>query len=70
MKKNVGSLDRMIRIAVAVILAALVWAEVLTGTAAVVGVVVAAIFLLTGLLRFCPLFLPFKISTQKQTGTQ
>lgn len=56
MKANVGQLDRMFRIAAALVLAALFWGGVLTGTAGVVALGVAAVLFLTGLFRFCPAY--------------
>ena len=63
MKLNVGTTDRKIRIAIAIVAAIL--AVVVGGTFGVVLWVVAAIMLATGIVRVCPLSLPFKISTNK-----
>ncbi len=63
MKLNVGTTDRKIRIAIANVAAIL--AVVVGGTFGVVLWVVAAIMLATGIVRVCPLYLPFKISTNK-----
>ncbi len=64
MKLNVGSTDRMIRIVIAIV-AAILALTVAKGAFAIVLWVVAAIMLVTGLVRVCPLYLPFKISTNK-----
>ncbi len=60
MKTNVGSIDRLLRIILGLIIA-------------IVGVVfdswwglVGIIPLATGLFQFCPLYLPLKISTLKK----
>ena len=63
MKLNVGTTDRKIRIAIAIVAAIL--AVVVGGTFGVVLWVVAAIMLATGIVRVCSLYLPFKISTNK-----
>ena len=63
MKLNVGTTDRKIRIAIAIVAAIL--AVVVGGTFGVVLWVVAAIMLATGIVCVCPLYLPFKISTNK-----
>jgi type IV secretory pathway TrbD component len=63
MKLNVGSTDRMIRIAIAIVAAIL--AVVVGGTFGVVLWIVAAIMLVTGIVRVCPLYMPFKFSTNK-----
>lgn len=66
MKKNMGTADKVIRVLVALVIAGLVYAEVLTGTLAIVLLVLAGVFVLTSLLGFCPLYLPFGISTCKK----
>ncbi len=63
MKKNMGNLDRGIRIVVAVIVAVLIATGAVSGVLAVVLGVLAAVFLLTSLIGFCPLYAPFGIST-------
>ncbi|WP_198418347.1 YgaP family membrane protein [Pelolinea submarina] len=65
MKQNMSSTDRIIRAIVAVVLAALIYFNVLTGTAAVVLGIIAGIFLVTALIGFCPLYALFKLSTNK-----
>ena len=65
MKKNMGSADRIIRIVVAVVIAILYFTNQITGTAAVILGVLAIIFVATSFISFCPLYLPFKISTKK-----
>jgi hypothetical protein len=66
MKKNMGSLDKMIRIVVALVLAGLYFTGVLTGTIAIVGLALAVVFVLTSFISFCPLYLPFGINTCKK----
>lgn len=63
MKTNVGIFDRVIRIVVALIFIGLYFAQIITGTLAIVLLVLAGVFLLTALIRFCPLYLPFGINT-------
>ena len=66
MKKNMGSTDKVIRILVAVIIAALYYAGYISGTLATILLIVAGIFIITSFITFCPLYLPFGISTRKQ----
>jgi len=66
MKCNVGSLDRIVRIILAAVFVALVATEMVKGTAAIVLGVLAGVFLLTAIVRFCPLYVPFKIDTNKK----
>jgi hypothetical protein len=63
-KQNVGTIDRGIRIALGIILAA-VGMLVLKGTVGTVVGIVALIPLITGIVGFCPLYVPFKLSTLK-----
>jgi hypothetical protein len=65
MKQNMGSVDRIIRIILTIIIAILYSTGQITGTAAIVLGIIAIVFLLTSLIRFCPIYLPFKISTKK-----
>lgn len=55
MKKNMGNLDRVIRLVIAAVLVALIFAEVVTGALGVVLLVVAGVFTLTSFISFCPL---------------
>jgi hypothetical protein len=54
MKKNMGSLDKGIRITVAIAIALLYYFNVISGTLAYVLMAVAIIFLLTSFINFCP----------------
>jgi len=65
MKKNMGNVDRIIRILIAAVIAYLSYAGKIQGTLNLVLVILAVVFLLTSLLGFCPLYVPFKISTNK-----
>lgn len=65
MKPNMGSLDRTIRIIAAVIIGALYFTNTITGTFGILLLLLAAVFLLTSGVSFCPLYAPFKISTRK-----
>ncbi len=66
MKKNMGSTDKIIRYIIAVAIAVLYFTHVITGTIGIIGLVVAGVFVLTSLVSFCPLYLPFKINTCKK----
>lgn len=70
MKKNMGLFDRILRIVVAVIIAVLYFTKVLTGTLGIVLIVLAGIFLLTGIIGFCPLYVPFGINSRKVKKTE
>ena len=64
MKKNMGTVDRLIRILIAVVIGVLYFANVISGTVAIVLMVFAIVFVLTSFVSFCPLYLPFGISTR------
>lgn len=66
MKQNVGSIDRVIRILLAAVFAVLFFTGTVEGVIGVILLVLGAIFLLTALINFCPLYLPFGLSTKKK----
>jgi hypothetical protein len=63
MKKNMSTLDRVIRTLIAVVIIGLYLAHVISGTLAIVLLVIAAIFILTSIISFCPLYWLLGIST-------
>jgi hypothetical protein len=56
MKKNMGSADRLIRVLLAAIFAILYFTGTVPGTIGLVLVALGAIFVLTSLVSFCPLY--------------
>jgi MFS-type transporter involved in bile tolerance (Atg22 family) len=56
---NVGSTDKLIRISIAVLIAALYFTHMISGTLAIVLGIVAIIMALTALISFCPLYAIF-----------
>lgn len=66
MKKNMGSTDKIIRIAIAVIIAILYFTNTISGTLAIVLGAFAVVFIITSFVSFCPLYAPFGISTRKK----
>ena len=66
MKKNMGSLDKIIRILIAITVVILFYMNVISGTLAIVLSVFAIILFITSFVNFCPLYLPFGISTRKK----
>ena len=65
MKKNMGNVDRVIRVLLAIIIAALYFSGTVSGTLGIVLLALAAIFVLTSFVSFCPLYAPFGITTCK-----
>lgn len=66
MKQNMGGADRLIRIILAVVIIVLYLLKQITGVTAIVLGILAIIFLLTSVFGFCPLYVPFRISTKKK----
>lgn len=66
MKKNMGNIDKIVRIIVALIVILLYFTNQISGTLAIIGLVISGIFILTSFISFCPLYLPFNISTRKK----
>ena len=66
MKKNMGTIDKIIRIVLAVILAVLYFTGVVTGTLGIILLLFAAVFVLTSLISFCPLYPLIGLNTNKK----
>ena len=67
MKPNMGKQDKMIRLIVAAIIAVLYFANLISGTTAIVLGVLAIIFAATSFINFCPLYTIFGINTNKKS---
>lgn len=63
MKKNLSNLDRIIRLGLAVIFAVLWFQNIVTGTAAIVLLILAGVLVLTSFFSFCPLYKLLGISS-------
>lgn len=68
MKKNMGVFDRSLRIILAIVVAVLIFLGELSGIAAIILGIVAAVFLLTSLFGFCPLYTLFGLKTCASKG--
>lgn len=66
MTANMGTVDRLVRTAVAVLIIALYAFGYISGMLAVVLGVVAAAFLLTSAVGWCPAYAPFGLSTRRR----
>jgi len=66
MKKNMGSTDKLFRILFAFLVGVLYYTKAIEGNVAIVLGALAAVFVLTSFISFCPLYLPFGISTHKK----
>ena len=61
-----GIIDRVVRIVIALVFIGLYFTNVITGTLAIVLLVLAGVFILTSLISFCPLYWPLGINTGKK----
>jgi hypothetical protein len=66
MKTNMGSANKAIRILLAVAIGLLYFTNVISGTVAIILLIFAAVFILTSLIGFCPLYLPFGLTTLRK----
>jgi hypothetical protein len=66
MKKNMGVIDRVVRILIAVVVVVLFFTHVISGILAIILLILAGIFVITSLIGFCPLYFLFGLSTRKK----
>lgn len=66
MKKNVGNLDKLIRIIIAAVIAGLSYFNVIEGTLAIVLLVFAIILVVTSFINFCPIYALLGKSSRQQ----
>ena len=64
MKRNMGRVDRVARLAGAAIIAVLLIFGVVKGTTAIVLAILAAVFVITTFVGFCPIYAPLGFSTK------
>ncbi|MFP5470982.1 MAG: DUF2892 domain-containing protein [Bacteroidia bacterium] len=65
MKINMGSADRIIRVIIAIIFSILYFTGTVTGVAGVILLILGGVFILTGVVGFCPLYALFGVKTCK-----
>lgn len=66
MKKNMGTIDRIIRFVIAIVIISLYAAGTITGTLATILLIIAIVFALTGVFGFCPLYSLLRIGSSKK----
>jgi hypothetical protein len=66
MKANMHLIDRIARIVISIAIAILYVSGYFTGTLAIITLVAAVIFTVTGLIGFCPLYALIGLSTKKK----
>ena len=63
METNMGIIDRVFRVGLALVVVTLIATGVISGILAIILGIFAAVFILTSLIGFCPLYKPFGIRT-------
>ena len=66
MKKNMGTIDKAIRVLLAAVVVLLYFTNVISGTLAIILLAISAVFVITCMAGVCPLYLPFGLSTKKK----
>lgn len=66
MKKNMGTIDKVLRLIVAVAFLVLFFTKIIEGTLGIILVVLAVVFAVTSLIGVCPLYTPLGINTSKK----
>jgi Protein of unknown function (DUF2892) len=66
--KNMGNIDRGLRLIAVVAIAAAYWAGMLAGPLAIGLGIVALAFFVTSLVGTCPIYLPFGLSTRGRSS--
>ncbi|HTR80613.1 MAG TPA: DUF2892 domain-containing protein [Bacteroidota bacterium] len=70
MKKNLGSIDRIVRVILALAVAVLYFADQISGMAAIILGVVAVVFVFTSTASFCPIYALLGLSSKKEAAKQ
>ncbi len=66
MKTNLGNTDKIIRLLASAVIAVLYFANLISGTTAIVLLIVSVILVATSFISFCPLYFLFGTSTIKK----
>jgi hypothetical protein len=64
MNKNMGNLDRIIRIIMAIIIGSLYLMEYIGGFIGLILIVLSVVFIVTSILQICPIYSLIRISTR------
>jgi hypothetical protein len=64
MKRNVGTIDKVVRLTLVGLIGIAYFAHAISGTAAIVLGALALVFLATSAASICPLYLPLNLSTR------
>lgn len=64
MNRNMGNIDRAVRLIIGIVMMGIGFGAMSGGAAIAVGAIGAILFA-TSLIGWCPLYIPFRISTRK-----
>lgn len=68
MKRNMGKLDRALRVLLALLFVLLYYTDIVSGTLGIILIILGVVFVLTSVIGFCPLYLPFNINTKEKSN--
>ena len=68
MKKNLGPTDRTVRVMLAIVVVVLYATNMISGTLAIILLAISAIFILTSLVSFCPIYAILGLSSERKKG--
>ena len=68
MKKNIGTIDRVTQVVLALLIGFLYLAGIISGAVAIILGIIAVAFLISSLVDFCPVYLPFNLCTDEKGG--
>jgi hypothetical protein len=66
MKKNVGTIDKVIRILIALVIIVLFFSHIISGTLAIILLILSGILIVTSFISLCPIYLMLGLSTEKK----
>ena len=66
MKKNMGTIDIIVRLVIAAIVAVLYFTNVLSGIPGIILLIIAGVLILTSIFSICPLYLALGLSTRSK----
>jgi fatty acid desaturase len=66
MKKNIGTIDMVVRLLLALVIIVLYFVFAFSGTVGILLLIVAGLLILTSILGICPAYLPFRVNTRKK----
>lgn len=67
MKQNMGTIDKIVRVLIALVIVGLWYYGVIGGLLATILLILSGIFILTSIVGVCPLYFPFKINTKSSS---